>query len=175
MTHSLDDPNRLAGTCHGCGAEPGEECRAGCVIVAMDTPSLGDIPCETCGAFSGEECRDSCIAAPALAAEFGDDDLLAESEEGRLALVLARDLRTAGLPGNPRATFGAGRNVMVVLSHTSGRDWIVASVEMTWSGPLFYIARFADSSDDLWVQTRDAHEVAGAARAITDLAAAALI
>lgn len=140
----------------------------------LDQPDPTDITCQECGAYAGEECRDHCTAAPSLAIELDAPDALADSPAGRLALSVVRDLRDAHLPGNPRATTvadgGVRTGVIVVVSHPSGRDWIVATVEVWDDGPVFQIAEYRDA-DPVWVDTRDAFSRAAAARAIVDIAA----
>lgn len=128
--------------------------------------------CDQCGAQGGEPCREHCTALPGMAALVSDVEQILGCEAGRIAVVVASDLRNAKVPGNPTATTTGGNNVAVVLTYPSGRDWIVAAVEVWGSGPVFYIGQYPDIADqDGPVVEVEIHDRVSAERAIIDMAA----
>lgn len=129
-------------------------------------------PCRGCGSPVGRACTAGCTN-PADLVDQVDDAKLTQSAAGRLAIVMAQDLRAAGVPGSPTATTTGGNCVAVALSHPSGRDWIVASVEV-WDGePVFYIGQYPDEDDSEAAIALEIHERFSAQRAIVDMAARA--
>lgn len=129
-------------------------------------------PCRGCGSPAGRACTSDCTN-PATPVDQSHDATLTQSAAGRLALVMAQDLRAAGAPGNPTATTTGGNCVAVALTHPSGRDWIVASVEV-WDGePVFYIGQYPDEEGSEAATALEIHERFSAQRAIVDMAARA--
>lgn len=128
--------------------------------------------CDQCGAPAGESCREHCTGWPAIVAAVAIDDAVAASEAGRLAIVLAYELRAARIPGHATATTTGGGCVAVALTYPSGNDWMLMAVEV-WDGePTFYLSLYEDGPDatDPVVEV-EIHTRISAMRAVVDLAA----
>lgn len=128
--------------------------------------------CDECGAAAGEPCSDACTAWSSLVARVADDDALGASAAGRLAVVIADDLRAARLPGESTATLTGGSCVAVVLTYPSGRDWIVAGIEVRDERPTIYVTQHSDdeSAGEALFQV-EIHDAISAERAIIALVA----
>jgi hypothetical protein len=136
----------------------------------FDPTDPAERPCDECGAQAGEVCRFVCTAWPAILAAVDAEPDLGTSPAGRLAVALATELRAAHLPAVPTTSGGGG--VAVVLSHRSGRDWMVIAVEVWRRGEVFYVGQYADDeTTDGAIEQVEIHDRTSAVRAILDLAA----
>lgn len=91
-----------------------------------------------------------------------------DTEAGQVATRLAKALRRAGAPG-PLATTTGGNNIAVVVVWLSGRDRIVAAVEVWDHTPTIYVGAYEDRDVDAPAWEHTAHTVPAAVAEITRL------
>lgn len=144
-------------------------------LALLDPIDPQSCDCAACGAVAGHPCDDRCPAWPALVAMVATSDEVGVDAAGRLAVIIASDLRAAGAPGLPVATRTERGGVAVVLRYPSGRDWIVASIS-PGARPVVCVARWDDAPNAAAAPARhvEIHDRVSAERAIIALAASTI-
>jgi len=139
-------------------------------LAAVDLTDPLTRRCDECGAEIAEPCRPWCTGWPSVVAEVAADDTIDDTQAGRLAILIAHHLRAAKVVGNPTATTTGATNVAVVLTHPSGRDWIVAACEVWDSHPVVYVGQYADDETNSAAYEVEIHGRVAAERAILTMA-----